>query len=138
MRILDTNILSHVFDGTPRVLERIDSLNDDIYTTIINQIEMLQARYAYVMKAADGQQLLRAQAWLNRTIALLEQFPAVQFGAAAANRFDALVASRKLRKIGRPDLLIASVALARGAVLVTRNVRDFEPIPGLVIENWMD
>jgi predicted nucleic acid-binding protein len=42
-----------------------------------------------------------------------------------------------LRKIGRPkesmDLLIASVALANGERLITRNPRDFMDIPGLVV-----
>ncbi len=40
--------------------------------------------------------------------------------------------------MGRADLLIASMALARRATLVTRNVRHFPPVPGLTVENWMD
>ena len=39
--------------------------------------------------------------------------------------------------IGAHDLLIAAHAVYLGSVLVTNNVREFERIPGLVIENWL-
>lgn len=40
--------------------------------------------------------------------------------------------------IGAYDVLIAGQARARGLVLVTRNVREFERVPGLAVENWQD
>jgi tRNA(fMet)-specific endonuclease VapC len=40
------------------------------------------------------------------------------------------------RPIGAYDVLIAGVALARGLVLVTSNVREFGRIAGLRVENW--
>ncbi|MFQ5595922.1 MAG: hypothetical protein ACE5HA_17400 [Anaerolineae bacterium] len=43
-----------------------------------------------------------------------------------------------MRKISRADLLIASIALAHRATLVTRNVRHFERVPGLIVTNWVD
>jgi tRNA(fMet)-specific endonuclease VapC len=36
------------------------------------------------------------------------------------------------------DGQIAATALTYGLVLVTRNVRDFEPFEGLTVENWFD
>jgi len=45
---------------------------------------------------------------------------------------------KELRKIGRADLLIASIALAKNATLVTRNVGHFKLIPGLKTVNWAD
>ena len=38
--------------------------------------------------------------------------------------------------IGANDLLIAAHALANGCTLVTNNVREFERVEGLVVENW--
>ena len=38
--------------------------------------------------------------------------------------------------IGKMDLRIAAVILENSGVLVTRNLRDFQRIPNLVVENW--
>jgi len=57
---------------------------------------------------------------------------------AAAAAFDELRRHKKLKKIGRGDLLIACIALAHRATLVTRNLKDFRKVPGLVVENWAD
>jgi tRNA(fMet)-specific endonuclease VapC len=40
--------------------------------------------------------------------------------------------------IGNNDLLIASHARSLGAVLVTHNVREFDRVPELLVENWLD
>jgi tRNA(fMet)-specific endonuclease VapC len=38
--------------------------------------------------------------------------------------------------IGPYDILIAAQARRRGAVLVTRNRREFERVPGLMVADW--
>lgn len=40
--------------------------------------------------------------------------------------------------IGAMDLLVAAHALFLGAVLVTDNTREFERVPNLKLENWID
>jgi tRNA(fMet)-specific endonuclease VapC len=57
---------------------------------------------------------------------------------AAAAEFDQLRENKKLRKIGRADLLIAAITLSHRATLVTRNLKDFRRVPGLQVENWVD
>jgi len=56
---------------------------------------------------------------------------------------DVIVAARvraALKRQGQPigpyDVLIAGQALARGWTLVTSNVREFERVEGLTVENW--
>lgn len=57
------------------------------------------------------------------------------FDAAAADDFERL---RKARvRIGSQDLKIASIALSRGALLLSANLRDFRQVPGLRVESWI-
>lgn len=44
----------------------------------------------------------------------------------------------KGNSIGPNDLLIAATALAKQAVLVTNNQREFKRVPGLEIETWAE
>jgi tRNA(fMet)-specific endonuclease VapC len=41
------------------------------------------------------------------------------------------------RRLGEPDLRIASIALSRDLVLVSGNVRHFARVPGLRVEDWL-
>jgi tRNA(fMet)-specific endonuclease VapC len=47
----------------------------------------------------------------------------------------------ELERVGRPigerDLLIASIALARGLTVVTHNVSEFARVPGVKTEDWL-
>jgi tRNA(fMet)-specific endonuclease VapC len=139
MHLLDTDTLTYVHAGHPRVVERLRQLADhDVGTTIITKIELLRGRFDFVLKAADGSELLRAQQLLVRTEELLAQILILPMDEAAAVQFDRLRAIKRLRKIGRADLLISSIVLAHRATLVTRNVRHFKQVPGLSVTNWMD
>jgi len=60
------------------------------------------------------------------------------FDTAFAAEFDRLRGAKKLKKIGRPGLLIACIALANRVTVVTSNLRDFKQIQGLRVENWAD
>lgn len=44
---------------------------------------------------------------------------------------------RKGTPIGNHDMLIAAHALALDATLVTGNLREFQRIEGLKVENWL-
>ena len=41
-------------------------------------------------------------------------------------------------RTGSLDLKIASIAVAQNALLLTANTHDFEKIPGLKIEDWIN
>ena len=138
MILLDTDILTHYFAGHPRVVQRAQAAAEVPATTIISQIEMLRGRFDAILKAADAAQLKRAREQLARTEASLARITIVPLDAAAEAEFDRLRQNKKLKKIGRGDLLIACIALANRATLVTRNVRDFRQVPGLQVDNWAD
>jgi tRNA(fMet)-specific endonuclease VapC len=138
MILLDTDAFSLHQLGHQRFLERFEAANRIPAITIVTQIEALRGRHDHLMKAEDGAHLLRGQQGLIRTVRHLALFQIIQFDPAAAEEFDCLRQIKKLKKIGRGDLLIASIALANRATLVTRNLKDFRQVPGLRIENWAD
>ncbi len=62
------------------------------------------------------------------------------FDTTAARTFGFLKATLEQRgtPLAEPDLRIASIALSRGLILVTRNVRHFQRVAELTVENWID
>jgi tRNA(fMet)-specific endonuclease VapC len=138
--LLDSDTLTLLFRGHPRVTSRRHEVpSTDIAITVITWIEALLGRFEYLGKAATGEELLRAQALLDltrRSLAAVETILAIDVLAAA--EFDRLRTNKKVKKIGRADLLIACIALANRATLVTRNLKHFRLVPGLRVENWVD
>lgn len=140
MYVLDTDTLTFLFAGNPRVLAHRDAVpSSEIAITIVTRIEALQGRFDFLLKAATGEELVRAQTWLNQTLQSLARVESVlPIDAAAADVFDQLRQNKKLKKIGRADLLIAAITLANKAILVSRNLKHFREVPGLQVENWVD
>jgi tRNA(fMet)-specific endonuclease VapC len=138
MHLLDTNILTALYLGNPKVLTALGKLEDSqVAITIVTKVELLRGRIEYLLKAERGA-VLRAQALLWETEQRLNRIEIISFDADAIAQFDILAINSSLRKSGRADLLIASIALARRATLVTRNLKDFQRIPNLQIVNWLD
>jgi tRNA(fMet)-specific endonuclease VapC len=138
MIVLDTDTLTLFLRNVPAVLQRRREAQDEVAITIISRIETLQGRFATLLKAADGTELRRGQQRLDQAEEDLRPFPVLPITDAAAAEFDRLRQNKKLRKIGRGDLLIAAVVLANRARLVSRNLKDFRQVPGLQVENWAD
>jgi tRNA(fMet)-specific endonuclease VapC len=140
MFVLDTDILTLLFAGHPRVSSRRDHVpSAEIAITVVSHIQTLQGRFEFLLKAATGDDLLRAQSLLDRTVRSLSRVETVfDIDAPAAAEFDRLRRNRRIRKIGRADLLIAAITLAHQATLVSRNLKDFRQVPGLRLENWAD
>ncbi|MBI1916493.1 MAG: type II toxin-antitoxin system VapC family toxin [Planctomycetes bacterium] len=140
MYVLDTDTMNFVFRGHAQVTARLSRVpTTEIATTIITKIELLQGRFAFLLKAATAAELQRAQQLLEQTEQALATVPQIlPIAEAAAAEFDRLRANKKLNKIGRADLLIAAITLANRATLVSRNLKDFRQVPGLRVENWVD
>ncbi len=56
------------------------------------------------------------------------------FTLPAISRYQQLL-QMKLN-VGKMDLRIGAIALEHGAIVVTRNLRDFRRIPNLTAEDW--
>jgi tRNA(fMet)-specific endonuclease VapC len=66
------------------------------------------------------------------------QFEVVPFDKEDARQAGEIRATLEVlgTPIGPYDVLIAGQACARGLVLVSRNLREFQRVDGLTVENW--
>lgn len=140
MYLLDTDTFTLAHRDTKGLRNRIavERKSQDVALPIVTRIEVLRGRFDSVLKAADAGALAHAQERLQSSEAYLSEFPIVLFHDAAFQEFERLRQEKLARKIGLADLLIACIALAHDAVLVTRNTKDFANVPNLKVENWAD
>jgi tRNA(fMet)-specific endonuclease VapC len=75
---------------------------------------------------------------IDRLRSFFQKFSSFPFDDAAAEVYGAVRArlERTGTVIGSNDLLIAAIALARGATLVSHNTREFSRIEELLLEDW--
>ena len=140
MKLLDSDIFTLAFHGKAGVAEQVGAGRDsgELRLPSIVRLEALRGRIEAVLKVARGADGLKMTERLTATEKYIGTFQIVDFEDRAAVHFDRLIKLKSLRNMGRADLLIACVALAHDATLVTRNTKDFAPVPGLKLENWAD
>lgn len=130
--MLDTNICIYARKKKPeKVLRRFRGALDR--GLCISSITL--AKLEYGMKHSSDP--VKNEYALLRFLAPLSILP---FGAAAASENGEIRAylQSKGTPIGPMDMPIAGHARAENLVLVTNNVREFERVPDLEIENWAE
>ena len=135
MYVLDTDILSLYQRGHPVVAGHVAArAAADLAVTVISVEEQLSGWYALLRSTTDRERLAIAYQSLADSIPFLSQFRILSFPESAQLRFDQLAGLK--RGVRKMDLRIAAIALEHGAVVATRNLRDFGRVPGLVVEDW--
>jgi tRNA(fMet)-specific endonuclease VapC len=131
MYALDTNTVLDYFRGKGQVAARL-------LATSPSEVGLpAVAAYEVWVGVLGSQNAKRRQVEYERFLAVVAILP---FDAVAGRRAAdlRLALERKGELIGPMDMLIAATALAHGATLVTRNVREFDRVPGLTVVNWHD
>ena len=106
----------------------------DVFVSVISFHEQVMGWNAYISRARDTAAVVRGYTRLERVLDNFSQAQVLPFDDAAADVFDDL---RKQRvRIATMDLRIASIALSRTMTVLTRNLVDFERVPGLQVEDW--
>lgn len=113
-------------------LDRIPA--DDVSTTIVSFQEQVQGWMAFLSKARTSEQVVHAYAELDAMWRCFCRMSVVSFTPAAQKRFEEL--RRQRVRLPTLDLRIASIALATGSTLLSRNLRDFRRVPGFKVEDW--
>lgn len=129
MWVLDTNTLIYFFKGMGKVADNLLSRSPkDIGIPAIVLYELEVGIAKSTSPATRTRQLEQLRAAIN----------VLPFGDPEA-KAAALIRAQLEKKgtpIGPHDVLIAGTAAAHGAILVTRNVREFQRVRGLRVENW--
>ena len=138
MYILDTDYLSLLENGHLKSLERLSEIEPDgVAITAITVEERVQGWLSAIRRAsapAQADRLIWAYVGLRQTVRYVNGFTILDWTEAASLKFTQLRGAGV--RIGTQDLRIAAVVLSVDAVLVTRNQKDFDRVPGLVIEDW--
>jgi tRNA(fMet)-specific endonuclease VapC len=108
MIVLDTDTLTLFDHGNTNVLRKVAMIGDEpLVITVVTRNEALLGRASNLLKAADEAELKIAVERLLHTEKLLASLRIVGIDDAAIAHFGRLRKQKNLKKIGRPDLLIA-------------------------------
>ena len=132
--VLDTDHLSLYGRNHPLVITRLKQTQSQLATTAINVEEQLKGRLAQIVGAKDGAARSIAYQRLVETVFLLSDFRVLLYDVDSDKRYQDLKAQRL--RVGTQDLRIASITLSHNGILLTRNLRDFEKIPELKMQDW--
>ncbi len=107
-----------------------------IGTTIVNVEEQMRGWLAAIAK---GKTLLRQITAYRELTDLFDFFAKLNIISLSAESVDLFNGFRKSGiKIGAMDLKMACIAMANNVLFLTANRRDFEKVPGLKFENWLE
>ena len=137
MFVIDTNVASELMrpEPTSAVAAWIDERDaEDMYLTAVSEAELLYG----VAIMPTGKRRKALEAAMTRWLDLGFRERILPFDSAAARDYAEIAAESRHagRPIGEADYQIAAISRSRGAVLVTRNVRDFEGTGVNVIDPW--
>ena len=139
--ILDTDHMSSLerFDSQAgfQIRNRMDqvlSASDSAATTIITFEEQVRGWMSRLAKAKTISQQVNDYRKLNLLLENYRTITVLDFDEKSGLQYQALLKARI--RIGTMDLKIAATAIANHATLLTRNLKDFNKVPGLEVEDW--
>ncbi len=128
--LLDTNIVIYVIKNRP--LSVLKSFNQNQGRMAISSITLAELAHGVEKSADPARNLTVVEDFVSRLEVLpYDERAAWQYGLIRA------ALERQSMPIGVNDLHIAGHARSLGLVIVTNNLREFERVPGVSVENWV-
>lgn len=141
MILLDTDHISvlkyHDSERATRLTNRLTIASTEgtpVGVTVVGVEEQMRGWMTAIAKERSPQRMIGPYRELAALFDFFRGFHIALFTESAAEFFSRFSAIR----IKSNDRKVAAIALAHSAVLLTANRRDFEQIPGLKFENWLD
>jgi tRNA(fMet)-specific endonuclease VapC len=127
--LLDTNVLVELRRKHPILVSRLKSHPPSCLCYSVISI-------GEIHKGIVQHPMAKAIAMWEHWKQLLAPFAPLDFTSEAAMIWGRLLHETRKQQIGPRDLLIAATALGNGMTVVTHNVREFNRIEGLLVEDW--
>ena len=131
MYLLDTNICIYIIKKKPiEVLKKLKTKSkNDIY---ISSITVAELEYGVAKSDYPEKNKISLIEFLSIfKILNFDDNDAVEFGMIKADL------TKKGKIIGPMDLLIAAQAKSKKLILVTNNIKEFERVIDIKVENWV-
>lgn len=128
--LLDTCTVSDFVKGQAGVMARLKATSPKLI--VVSALTRMEIDYGLALNSERARKLAPV------LDALFSVVGTVPFNEADAQATAAIRAALKLqgRPIGAYDALIAGTGVARGLIVVTSNVSEFNRVSGLQVENW--
>ena len=142
MILIDTDHTSYLkypeSDRGRRFLSRLSALPpvEVVGVAIVTVEERMRGWLAVIAKERQAIRQVVGYRELAQLFDFYQQFEIVLFDEAAARQFDEFRTQRL--RLGTMDLKIAATAVVNQALLLSANRQDFDRVPGLRVENWLD
>jgi len=131
--MLDTCICSFIMREQPdAVIKRLEQAVLRNQRIVVSAITYAEMRFGTIGKKASPRHAQLVDAFCARLDAVL---PWDRAAVDSTTEIKGALAAAGT-PIGPNDTAIAGHAIAAGAVLVTNNTREFERVPGLILEDW--
>lgn len=128
--LLDTCTVSDFVKGQPGVLARVKATSPQLIA--ISTVTRMEIEFGMHLNPDRARKLAPVMDAFLSSISIL---PFEDADAKAAGAIRAAL-QKQGQPIGAYDVLIAGCALARGMMVVTSNLGEFERVGGLQVENW--
>ena len=132
MYLFDTDTLSNLMKKSPSI-------------SLVSRMRSVPVRQQFTSSITLGELIFGARKkGSSRLLAeihrlLTSNLPILPFDADAASRYGEVRADLEKQgmTIGDADIRIASIALVRRLTVVTGNLRHFNRVPNLSVDNWI-
>ena len=135
--LLDTDHVSLIQRRNSQVLKRLQQVDrTQVAISIITVEEQLRGWLNVIRQQSKGppEKLTWAYSNLDKSIAFFQTYQRLSFDVTAGQYFQEFRQQRV--RVGTQDLRIACIALVHNLIVVTRNQKDFQQIPGIRLEDW--
>ncbi len=137
--LLDTDHLSILQRKTGKsydnlIIRMINHPLSDFAVSTVTFHEQMLGCHAYINRASNTNNVVKGYEMIVRLVNDFKVLPVVSFDKGAGLIFNQLKSQQI--QLAKMDARIASIALFRELVLLTRNHQDFAKVPGLLLEDW--